>query len=175
VAPAQCSSVRYYIAAVATAFAIAMAAAPANAGAWVTDAKSGCQVWNPNPQLEETVAWSGSCANGRAEGHGTVHWLKDERPNETDEGEWRDGRQVGTGTQTWSSGRYEGELSDGEPNGRGVLTLQKLRYEGAFRDGKPNGAGTLTAGSETVQGTWKDGCLQGPRKASIGVPLSACR
>jgi hypothetical protein len=175
VAPVQWNSVRYYIASIASAFAIAMAVAPAKAGAWVADGKSGCQVWNPNPQLEETVAWSGSCANGRAEGHGTVHWLKDDRPSETDEGEWREGRQVGTGIQSWSSGRYEGELSDGEPNGHGVLTLQKLRYEGAFHNGKPNGAGSLTAGSETVQGTWKDGCLQGPRKASIGVPLSACR
>ena len=35
--------------------------------------------------------------------------------------------------------------------------------------------GALTAGSETVRGTWKDGCLQGQRKGSIGVPLSACR
>jgi hypothetical protein len=78
--------------------------------------------------------------------------------------------------QTWSTGSYEGELSGGEPNGRGVLTLQKLRYEGEFRDGKPNGAGTLTEGGETVRGTWKDGCLQGgARKASIGIPLSACR
>jgi hypothetical protein len=57
-----------------------------------------------------------------------------------------------------------------------VLTLQKLRYEGQFRDGKPNGAGSLTQGSEIVHGTWKDGCLQGgQRKASIGIPLSACR
>jgi hypothetical protein len=57
-----------------------------------------------------------------------------------------------------------------------VLTLQKLRYDGEFRDGKPNGAGTLAEGSETVRGTWKDGCLQGGlRKASIGIPLSACR
>ena len=43
-APVQWSRIRYYIAAIATAFAIAMASAPANAGAWVTDAKSGCQV-----------------------------------------------------------------------------------------------------------------------------------
>ena len=59
--------------------AIVIAAAPAVAGAWVADAKSGCQVWNPNPQLEETVAWSGSCANGRAEGHGTVRWVEGRR------------------------------------------------------------------------------------------------
>ena len=82
-APVQWSSVRYNIVSIASAFAIAMTVAPANAGAWVADGKSGCQVWNPNPQLEETVAWSGSCANGRAEGHGTVHWLKD-GPTERD-------------------------------------------------------------------------------------------
>lgn len=118
-----------------------------------------CQIrlpsMEPNPQLEESVAWSGSCANGRAEGPGVAQWSKDGSPSETDQGEWRDGRQTGKGTQTWSSGRYEGELSDGEPNGHGVLTLHKLHYEGDFRNGKPNGLGTLTARSETVRGTWK--------------------
>jgi hypothetical protein len=150
-------------------------AGPAQAGSWIVDAKSGCQVWNPNPQLEETVSWSGSCVNGRAEGRGIAQWSKHGIPSETDQGEWHDGRQVNTGTQSWSSGRYEGEISDGEPNGSGVLTLQKLRYEGNFRNGKPNGVGTLTAGRETVRGISKDGCLQGSTKASIGVPLSACR
>ena len=168
---ARCS----VLAAFATAAGIIIAATPAVAGAWVADAKSSCQVWNPNPQLEETVAWSGSCANGRAEGHGTAQWVKDGATSETDEGEWRDGRQTGKGTQSWATGRYEGELADGEPNGHGVLIMQKLRYEGDFRNGKPDGVGTLTAGSESVQGIWKDGCLQGARKASIGVPLSACR
>jgi hypothetical protein len=56
-----------------------------------------------------------------------------------------------------------------------VLVMQKLRYEGTFRNGKPNGTGTLTTGGESVQGLWKDGCLQGARRASVGVPLSACR
>ncbi len=154
---------------------VAVTALPAHAGAWVVDAKSGCQVWDPNPQLEETVFWSGSCANGRAQGPGTAQWQKGNVQIETDVGEWQDGRQAAKGSQTWSNGRYEGELSGGEPNGYGIMTVQKLRYEGDFRDGKPNGTGTLTAGSQTVRGTWKDGCLQGERKASIGVPLSACR
>jgi len=154
---------------------IVFAAGSARAGAWVADAESGCQVWNPNPQLGETVVWSGSCANGRAEGSGTVRWSKDGAPSETDEGEWRDGRQIDKGRQSWSTGRYEGEILDGEPNGQGILTLQKIRYEGVFRNGKPNGVGTLIAGGQTVTGTWKDGCLQGGRKASVGIPLSACR
>ena len=60
-----------------------------HAGAWLIDVKSGCQVWNPNPQLGKLVAWSGSCAIGRAEGHGIAQWSKDGSPSETDEGEWR--------------------------------------------------------------------------------------
>jgi hypothetical protein len=147
----------------------------AHAGAWVADGKSGCQVWDPNPQIDESVAWSGACANGHAEGPGTAQWLKRSTVIETDTGEWRDGRQAGKGVQIWPTGRYEGELADGEPNGQGLLTMQRLRYEGQFRDGKPNGIGRLSEGTETAQGTWKDGCLQGARKASIGIPLSACR
>jgi len=146
----------------------------ATAGEWLTD-KSGCQVWDPNPQLEETVAWSGRCVNGRAEGAGSVAWSKNGTAFETDQGEWRDGKQVGKGVQNWPVGRYQGEIADGLPNGQGVLTLPKFRYEGQFRDGKPNGSGKLIQGAETVSGTWKDGCLQGPRKAAIGIPLSACK
>jgi len=161
-------------AAAALAAGLIVAAPSAHAGEWIAD-KSGCRVWNPNPQLDESVTWSGSCSNGRAEGNGILRWLKGNIPVETDEGEWRDGRQVNKGTQSWSTGRYEGQLADGEPNGYGVLTVQKLRYQGEFHNGKPNGAGTLTEAGEGVRGTWKDGCLQGQRKASIGIPLSACR
>ncbi len=148
----------------------------ANAGEWVADTNSLCQVWDPNPQVGESVVWSGACANGHAEGAGTAQWVKGGIVIETDKGVWRDGRQQGSGVQVWSTGRYEGEIADGEPNGQGVLTMQNLRYEGEFRDGKPNGIGSLSEGSQTVHGIWKDGCLQGGgRKASIGVPLSACR
>jgi len=145
------------------------------AGTWIAD-KSGCQVWDPNPQLNETVSWSGGCRNGLAEGAGSVEWSKDGKRIETDNGLWRGGKQVGKGMQNWPIGRYEGDLADGLPNGQGVLTFEKFRYEGEFRDGKPNGSGSLIQGSQTVRGTWKDGCLQGgERRASIGIPLSACR
>jgi MORN repeat len=155
---------------------VMIAAQYARAGEWTTDQTSGCQVWNPNPQLEESVTWSGTCTAGRAEGHGRVRWSRADSLIETDEGEWHDGRQVGPGRQIWSAGRYDGQIADGEPNGHGVLTLKRLRYEGEFRDGKPNGIGTLTDGSDSVRGNWKDGCLQNAqRRAAIGVPLSACR
>jgi hypothetical protein len=150
-------------------------AAPAQAGDWTADASVGCQVWNPHPQPNESVRWSGACPNGFAHGRGAAQWFKNNLPFESDEGEWHAGRQIGYGTQVWPSGRYDGELLNGEPDGRGVLILQGVRYEGEFRDGKPNGAGTLIRGGESLSGTWNGGCFrEGSRKASFGVPLSAC-
>jgi MORN repeat len=149
--------------------------APAQAGSWITDASAGCQVWNPHPQPNESVHWSGACANGFAEGRGAAQWFHSNLPFESDEGEWRAGRQAGYGTQVWPSGRYDGELVDGEPHGRGVMIVQGTRYEGDFRNGRPNGAGTLTNGSGSFRGAWANGCFHdGNRRASFGVPLSAC-
>jgi len=162
----------------ATARAILLAvviATPVQAGGWIADASAGCQVWNPHPQPGESARWSGACPNGFAQGRGAMQWFKNDLPFESDEGEWHAGRQIGYGSQVWPSGRYEGELLDGEPNGRGVLVLQGVHYEGEFRNGKPDGAGTLSRGGESLRGTWIGGCLRdGTRKASFGVPLSAC-
>ena len=44
--------------------------ASVHAGAWLSDSSVGCQVWNPHQQLDETVQWSGACANGFAQGRG---------------------------------------------------------------------------------------------------------
>jgi hypothetical protein len=152
-----------------------VAAAPVEAGDWIADASAGCQVWNPHPQPNETIRWSGACPNGFAHGRGVAQWFKNNLPFESDEGEWRAGRQIGYGSQVWPSGRYDGDLVDGEPQGRGVLILQGVRYEGEFRSGKPNGAGTLIRAGESLRGTWIDGCFrEGTRKASFGVPLTAC-
>jgi MORN repeat len=147
-----------------------------HSGDFVADAKSGCKVWNPHPQPNETVNWSGGCVNGLAQGSGNLQWLRNDKPYEKDEGEWNEGRQSGRGTQDWSSGRYDGDLLDGEPHGRGVLTLQSARYEGEFRNGKPQGNGTVTNLEGVFKGKWKEGCLVGDkRKISFAVPSSTCR
>jgi hypothetical protein len=100
-------------------------------------------------------------------------------PFETDEGEWRGGRQAGFGSQVWPSGRYDGELLDGEPHGHGVMVVQGARYQGDFSNGRPNGAGTLTNGGGSFQGTWTNGCFrEGTRRASFrgaAVRLSLTR
>jgi MORN repeat len=152
-----------------------LAARCAEAGAWILDTGAGCKVWNPHPQPNETIRWTGACPNGMAQGHGAAQWFRGNLPFETDEGEWREGRQSGFGTQVWPTGRYDGELVDGEPDGRGVLIVQGVRYEGELRGGKPNGFGTLTNAGGTFRGTWRDGCLQDQKqKAAFGVPPSAC-
>jgi MORN repeat len=144
----------------------------ADAGAWSLDTAQGCKVWNPHPQPNES--WSGACTNGYAQGLGAAQWFRGNLPFESDEGEWREGRQTGFGSQVWPSGRYDGELVDGMPNGRGTLIFQGVRYEGELVDGKPNGIGTLTNAAGSLRGFWKDGCLQDKRKVAFGVPLSAC-
>jgi MORN repeat len=149
---------------------------PARSGDWAIDTSTTCRVWNPHPQLNETVKWSGTCANGFAQGVGSARWLKNNVPFETDEGEWREGYQIGKGTQVWPTGRYEGEFAGSEPHGQGIFVLQNSRYEGEFRNGKANGSGTLTTSNGSFQGNWTDGCLQtGAKKTSFGVPASACR
>jgi hypothetical protein len=147
----------------------------ARAGDWAVDTSVACRVWNPHPQLNEYAKWTGACVNGFAQGSGSVRWMRNNIAFETDEGEWREGYQIGNGTQTWPSGSYAGELVNSEPQGRGTFVLQSSRYEGEFRNGKPNGSGTLTGPSGVIQGQWVDGCLRnGSNKAAFGVPLSVC-
>ena len=163
---------------VATALWLGLSAAFAqpHAGAFVADLKSGCKVWNPHPQPNEAVNWSGSCVNGLAQGPGSLQWLNNGKLYEKDQGEWNEGRQSGRGTQDWGLGGYDGELVNGEPQGRGVMTLQTARYDGEFRDGKPNGTGTLTSLDGLFKGDWSNGYLAGDRrKITFGVPSSTCR
>jgi hypothetical protein len=165
------------IAAASVVLVLAMppAAGWADTGGWILDTAAGCKVWNPHPQPNETLRWSGACPNGMAQGRGAAQWFRGNLPFETDEGEWREGRQTGFGTQVWPAGRYDGELVDGEPHGRGTLIVQGVRYEGELRKGKPNGFGTLINASGTFRGTWKEGCLlDAKQRAAFGVPLTAC-
>jgi hypothetical protein len=171
---------RWRVAVVAVLLAGAVAVqvrdrAQAQAGGWIADTSAGCKIWNPHPQPNESVHWSGACADGFAYGRGAAQWFRNNLPFETDEGEWRTGRQAGYGTQVWPSGRYDGQLVDGEPHGHGVMIVQGLRYEGDFHNGRPDGTGTLTNGAGSFSGAWTNGCFRnGSRKASFGVPLSAC-
>jgi hypothetical protein len=143
-------------------------------GAFIADLDSGCQVWNPTPQLGETARWQGACRDGKAEGRGVLTWLLGTRVLERDEGEWHLGRQVGLGRQAWAAGRYEGFLADSAPDGEGSMVMATgERFTGSFRAGQPHGRGRLERGGEVFEGEWRAGCFRAAgRAASFGATVA---
>lgn len=141
-------------------------AAPGRAG-WMVDARSGCWVWNGNPQRGETVTWSGACPRGPAEGKGdgTWRWVEDGQPRSASfSGFLRDGRLNGLATVTWANGnRYEGEWRDDRQSGQGVYVWAiGSRYEGEWRDGRRDGRGRMTwPDGSRYEGDWREGRRDG--------------
>ncbi len=171
-------------------------------GDWIADARTGCKVWDPNPQPNESVTWSGACQNGLAQGRGVLDWFQDGKLSEHGEGEWRDGMRTGHGTyatangehydgqwrdglknghgaQTWADGsRYDGGWLDNKRHGRGAEVLSDgAHYDGEWRDNLPNGQGTAVWPNGTsVTGTWVNGCHHdGNQTASFGVAPTSCQ
>ena len=145
---------------------------------WITDARTGCRVWNPYPQPKETVTWTGACSNGLAQGHGVMQWFEDGKVNSRHDGEYRDGKANGRGVVTFASGsHYDGKFCDSKRNGRGVFTFADgTRYDGEWRDDKADGVGTKTSADGQVHsGTWTNGCFrQGDRWATVGATREEC-
>lgn len=82
---------------------------------WTKDIKTGCKVYNPDPQAEETVSWSGDCKDGLADGTGTLIW-------------YASGKEVV---------RVIAPFSKGIPNGKGKYILASGGGdEGYFIDGQ---------------------------------------
>ena len=114
--------------------------------AWMGDSRNGCKVWNPQPQPEESVRWSGACVAGFASGPGVTEWLEDGQVTESVEG-----------------GRVAGHLQ-----GRGIQTLANGdRFEGTWKDDRREGPGTYTrADGKRVTGVWiADQLVSGPGQA----------
>ncbi len=91
-------------------------------GCWLEYAnRRGCYTWNPNPQSEETVTWSGECVDGRASGKGKRVWR------------WRQGGE-------WKSSSGEGEMRAGNRHGHWILRFGDGKiWEGSYADGKLHG------------------------------------
>jgi hypothetical protein len=137
-------------------------------GGWIADAHTECKVWDPNPQPNESVTWSGACRNGLAQGHGVLQWFQDGKPSERGEGEWLDGKRTGHGGYTMASGEhYEGEWRDSTKNGHGVkVWASGSRYDGEWRNDKKNGQGTeVLANGTRYDGQWQDDVPNGPGTA----------
>lgn len=143
-------------------FAVAGAAAQT----WVSDGRTGCKVVDLYPDPSKSIAWSGNCRDGLADGPGTLTWSRRGQPEGTQtatfvagkaqgsaevfwangrvfKGQVKDGMAWGQGTYTWADGRrYEGEWADDRRSGRGTVTFTNGdRFIGVFHRNKPVGAG----------------------------------
>jgi|SRR5882724_6828472 len=77
---------------------------------WITTSNKPCKVWNPQPQANESVTWSGQCKDGFASGKGILFWTEDGKPDVEYDGEYANGKRNGHGAMIFPDGnRIEGE------------------------------------------------------------------
>jgi len=121
---------------------------------WVADIKTGCKIWDPTPDPDETMTWSGECADGMAEGNGILQFFIGDKP----------------------AARYEGDMRNGRADGHGInVEPDGGRYEGQWRNNAADGFGTYTRDGKRYEGTWSNGCLkQGADEIAVGVTRESC-
>ena len=77
---------------------------------WITTTNKPCKVWNPEPQPNESVTWSGPCKDGFASGQGILRWTENGKPDVEFDGEYAAGKRNGHGVLITPDGkRIEGE------------------------------------------------------------------
>ena len=77
---------------------------------WITATNQPCKVWNPEPQPNESVTWSGPCKDGFASGKGILLWTENGKPDVEFDGEYANGKRNGHGVVIAPDGkRIEGE------------------------------------------------------------------
>lgn len=121
--------------------------------------ESGCRVSNADPQVNETVSWSGSCTGGLANGTGTAVWEFD-----------LDGNRV--------SRRYVGAMRNGNVHGEGVMEFANGdRYEGAWQNNFTHGRGTYYwSDGDRAEGAWEnDRLIEGRCFDTAGDRSFLCR
>jgi hypothetical protein len=125
--------------------------------------QNGCKIYNPAPQKDESVKWSGGCRGGFADGKGVLEWYIGDRLEERYEGDLRGGWAEGSGVFISRQGtRYEGEWKRSQQHGQGVSRgPDGSSYDGEWRAGKPHGWGSYTGpDGDTITGDWENGELK---------------
>ena len=91
--------------------------------------------------------YKGRIVGGLPNGRGAFRWTGGERAGRTYEGDFKDGKLEGQGTNTWPSGqKYEGDFKDGKREGQGTQTWPdgSVRYRGLWKDDKRENQGGCT-------------------------------
>lgn len=134
----------------------------AQEGEWIKD-QNGCKHFNPHPQVDENLTWSGACKDGYAEGNGQIKWTVSGKLAEEYEGDYLRGRPHGKGSMTSHENgqKYTGDWVDGVPTGEGKLVLPDgTTYVGQFLNWRFEGIGELTSpDGRTIYGEWVNGEL----------------
>jgi hypothetical protein len=80
---------------------------------WIVTTNNSCKVWNPEPQPNESVTWSGGCENGFATGKGVLKWTENGKPAVEFDGVYAKGKRNGPGVIIDPDGkRFEGVWVD---------------------------------------------------------------
>ena len=141
-------------------FATLSAYAEDSDGEWIKD-QNGCKHFNPHPQVNENLTWSGACKDGYAEGNGKIKWNVDGKLAEEYEGDYARGRPEGKGAMTSHENgqKYNGEWKEGVPTGEGKLIMPYgTTYVGQFLNWRFEGVGELTSpDGRSIYGEWANG------------------
>lgn len=130
------------------------------------DKETGCKIWNSKALVGYTVAWTGACKDGKAEGSGSLQWFYNKRPEGRYDGDYAQGKMHGHGTYAMDDGsRYIGEFKNNLRNGRGAyLWADGTRYEGDYQNNLMDGKGTIY----WVDGSFYAGDFQQDKKFGFG-------
>jgi hypothetical protein len=127
---------------------------------WANDPDSGCALFDASLRPGDSIAWSGACKDGRADGQGTVRFSNNGTEFESFTGNFAGGVAAdGPVTVTWGDGwSYDGQMQAGHFEGQGVLVNDKKdRFEGQWKDGKLNGKGSVVhQDGSRYDGEWKN-------------------
>ena len=120
----------------------------------------GCHVWNDDLVPDQTVTWTGECAESLAQGAGTLKWVSDGGKNTTESsGRIESGKHHGRWKTRDSNGHvHEGPYERGKRHGQWVIQwaddngdLSGNKTEGPFVEGKMQGLWTAR---------WTDGSIE---------------
>ena len=133
---------------------------PAGSACWMEVSRQpGCYVWNPGLALGATVAWTGACAGGLAQGAGTLTWVWDGN-RQTATGPLEDGKRNGHWVFRYPNGNVEeGPMVDDIRNGHWIFRFADGSIaEGSNVDGELTGRWVIRNANGTVEEWWyRDG------------------
>ena len=133
------------------------------ASGFLTDAASGCKVWDPNIVSGETLKYTGTCKDGLADGLANVEWFVNGSSTEIWNGFFRNGFKYGHVRVKNSDYEHIGMHGNFEWEGEGRRTYSMgLILEGTFKGDTLNGFGKIQQPNGVkVKGVFRDSRLNG--------------